>query len=214
LQSKEELDKLELEQKERSAKEFDAALVRRAHCCPGFAGLTHTQPLIFLSTLARNQERINALSTDFERELAADRAAAEAQLQALAEFEQAAVRDANSGLFFQGLYKATVTVPAKKKGRRGSGQASEGGSDSASARRERMLASTTPTFMSGLPPAARGGVYAAVVGTLIALAGAQAGTPEGLSPEAGVATAAAIALLASRVYAEADMASRRPDRDR
>jgi hypothetical protein len=39
LQSKEELDKLELEQKERSAKEFDAALVRRAHCRPGFEGL-------------------------------------------------------------------------------------------------------------------------------------------------------------------------------
>ncbi len=45
------------------------------------------------------------MADDFEAGLAADRAAAEARLAELAEFEASAAADANSSLFFKGLYK-------------------------------------------------------------------------------------------------------------
>jgi hypothetical protein len=152
----------------------------------------------------RAQESINALSDDFEKELAADRADAEARLAELATFEEQAARDANSSLFFQGLYQATVTAKPKGKGSAAGGSGSGmGDAERRAARAEQMLADTTPTFLSGLPPAARGGVYAAAAGTLMALCVAQAGEPQGLSPAQGAITLTVVALLASRVWLEA-----------
>ncbi len=66
-----------------------------------------------------------------------------------------------------------------------------------------MLSATTPTFLASLSAAARGGVYAAAAGAMIALTVAQSGGPEGLSPQQGAVTLTVVALLGSRVYAEA-----------
>lgn len=102
-------------------------------------------------------------------------------------------------------------MTAKPKGKGSAvGSGSGSGVDDAArraAQAERMVESTTPTFMSGLPPAARGGVYAAAAGTLMALCVAQAGTPDGLSPVQGATTLAVVALLGSRVWLEASRAS-------
>ena len=100
-----------------------------------------------------------------------------------------------------------MTAKPKSKGS-ASGGSGSGIDDAAgrAARAEQMLADTTPTFLSGLPPAARGGVYAAAAGTLMALCVAQAGEPQGLSPAQGATTLAVVALLASRVWLEATRA--------
>ena len=197
LQSKEAFDELERQVNERNAKEFDAALVRPRGCC--LSASTST-----LTPSPRLQESINALSDDFEKELAADRADAEARLAELATFEEQAARDANSSLFFQSLYQPTVTAKPKSKGSAAEGSGSGmDDSERRAAQAEQMLEDTTPTFLSGLPPAARGGVYAAAAGTLMALCVAQAGEPQGLSPAQGATTLAVVALLASRVFLEA-----------
>ena len=134
------------------------------------------------------------MADDFEAGLRADRADAEARLRSLAEFEAEAAADANSSLFFKGLYKPVVTAKPKP--------AWALRPPAAPPSAEELLSATTPTFLTPLSAAGRGGAYAAGAGAILALCGAQMAAPEGLSQQQGAASAVLLLLLISRVWAE------------